>query len=76
MFCVVVVVDQEVLCISLLDGFLCLYVVCIYVDDEDAVAMSNCVVVDDIKAAFVVANLVGGASLLWVPPLEMHSLSI
>ena len=51
--------DPDALCISLLDGLLSLYVVCIYIADVSA------------EAASVVASLVGMASMLWVPPLKM-----
>ena len=46
------VADPDALCISLLDGFLSLHVVCIYIVDVSA------------EAAFVVASLVGMASML------------
>ena len=51
--------DPDALCISLLDGLLSLYVVCIYIADVSA------------EAASVVAILVGMASMLWMPPLKM-----
>ena len=51
--------DPDALCISLLDGLLSLYVVCIYIADVSA------------EAASVVASLVGMASMLWMPPLKM-----
>ena len=67
-----VVADHDALCISLLDGLLSRYVVGIYADNVVAMAMSNFAVVDA-GAAFVVASLVGVASLLWMPPLELYS---
>ena len=51
------------MCISLLDGLLTLNVVCIYVADVVAIAMSRFAVVD-VEAAFVVATLLGVASFL------------
>ena len=65
-----VVADPDALCISLLDGLLSLYVVCIYVADVSAIANV------DAKAAFVVASLVGVASVLWMPPLKMRTLCL
>ena len=53
-----VAADPDALCISLLDGLLSLYVVCIYVADVSAIA------VVDAEAAFVVASLVGMAFML------------
>ena len=47
-----VVDDHDVLCISLLDGFLSPYVVCTYIDDVYAVFMSRSVVAD-VEAVFL-----------------------
>ena len=65
-----VVADPDALRISLLDGLLSLYVVCIYVADVSASAIVGA------WAAFVVASLVRVASVLWMPPLKMYSLSL
>ena len=60
-----VVADHDALCISLPHGLLNLYVVCINADDVVAIAMSSFAFVDA-EAAFIVASLVGVASLLWM----------
>ena len=70
-----VIADPDALRISLFDGILSLYVICIYADDGFAIAMSSLAVVDA-EIAFVVASLVGVASLLWTPPLDMYSLCL
>ena len=62
------------MCISLLDAFLSLHTVR-YVDDVVAIAISSFAVVDA-KTVFVATSLVGVASLLWMPPLDMYSLSL
>ena len=53
-----VAAGHDGLCISLLDGLLSLYVVCVYVADVSAIA------VVDVETAFVVASLVGMALML------------
>ena len=66
------------LCTSLLDGLLSLYIVCIYVDDVDnvdTVALFTFAAVD-VQGACVVASLVRVVSSLWMPRLKMYALCL
>ena len=60
-FVLYVVVGHDALCSGLLDGFLSFY--------ADVVVIFRCVVVDA-EVVCVVANLVGVAFLLWMPPMD------
>ena len=67
-----VVVDNDALCISLLDGLLSLYV-CIYVADVVVTAVSRSADAD-VEAAFVNSWPCSGCILLRIPPLKVYSL--